>query len=41
MVVESNARENPINATTSEDINYLLKYGYEVDNDRIPDPENK
>ena len=38
--VESDARETPIHATTREDINALLADGYEVDDDRLPAPEN-
>ena len=40
VAVESDARETPINATTREDINALLAYGYAVNDDRIPVPEN-
>ena len=38
--VKSDAREAPIHATNWEDINSLLAYGYEVDDDRLPAPEN-
>ena len=34
-------RETPIHETTREDINYLLADGYKVDDDILPDPENK
>ena len=41
ITVEFYARKNTINATTWEDINYLLAYGYTVDDDRLPAPKNK
>ena len=37
---EYDACDTPIHATTVEDINSLLAYGYKVDNDRLPAPEN-
>ena len=40
VAVESDARETPIHATNREDINALLAYEYEVDDDRLPAPEN-
>ena len=40
ITVEFYARKNTINATTWEDINYLLAYGYKVDGDRLPAPKN-
>ena len=40
-MVESDTRETPIHATTQEEINALLADGYEVDDDRLTDPENK
>ena len=36
--LKSDARETTIHATTREDINALLAYGYEVDYDRFPAP---
>ena len=39
--IVSNARETPINETTQEDINAHLAVGHEVDDDRLPDIENK
>ena len=40
VVVKSDARETPIQATTREYINDLLEDGYEVDGDILPAPEN-
>ena len=39
--VKSDARDIPIRATTREDINALLEYGYEVNDDRLPTPQKK
>ena len=40
VAVEYDSCDTPIHATTVEDINDLLAYGYKVDNDRLPAPEN-
>ena len=34
-------RETPIHATTQENINDFLEVGYEVNDDRLPDQNNK
>ena len=39
--IGSDARETTINETTQEDINDILDSGGEVDDDRLPSPENK
>ena len=40
-VIGSDARETRIHETTQEDINDLLDSWYEVDDDRLPDSQNK
>ena len=40
VAVESDSRDTPIHATTVEDINDILAYGYKFDDDRLPAPEN-
>ena len=40
VVVKYYALETPMHANTRENINALLADGYEVDDDRLPDPEN-
>ena len=39
--VKPDARETPIHATTREVIDYILADDYKVDDDRLPDLENK
>ena len=39
--VKSNAHETSIRVSNLEDINALLEYGYEVDDDKLPAHENK
>ena len=41
VAVKSDARENPIHATTREDINDILADGYEVGDDRTTSTKNK
>ena len=41
VVVEYDAHETTMHATHREDINSILEYGYGVDDDRLPSPENK
>ena len=40
-MIVSYARETPIHETTREGINDLLDDGYEVNDDRLPDQNNK
>ena len=39
--LESDKRETPIHETNRQNLNDILSYGYEVDYDRLPYPENK
>ena len=41
VVIISDAHETPIHATNLEGINDLLGDGYQVDDDRLKDPDNK
>ena len=41
LAIRYDAHDTPINTTTQEDINNLLASGYEVNDDRIPDPKIK
>ena len=41
VVVKYYSLETPMHANTQENINALLADGYEVDDDRLPAPENK
>ena len=41
VAVEYDALETHIHEPTQEDINALLEYGYKVDDDGHPDPDNK
>ena len=41
MAVESDDIETPMCTTHRENINYLMKYVYEFDNNRLTDYENK
>ena len=41
MSAESDQSDIPMHAKTREDINYLLKNGYETDDGKNPAPKNK
>ena len=40
VAVKQDAYDTPIHEKTQEDINAILPYGYEVNDDRLLDPEN-